>query len=120
MLAAGKTSTRPENSPFVTVTITADSERALNVGKLIADSGRIGMFGALVRQGGVAQANSAVVGANGEIRLVATKDLTLDAGSITSANGPSGGNITLQAQGGTNLVYGTVEATGSSGQCLSL
>jgi hypothetical protein len=74
------------------------------------------MFGALVRQSGVAQADSAIVGPNGEIRLVATKDLTLDAGSRTTANGASGGNVTLQAQGGTNLVYGTVEAKGSSGQ----
>jgi filamentous hemagglutinin family protein len=117
ILAAGKSvELVSENSPFVTVNITADSEQALNVGQLLADSGRIGMFGALVRQGGVAQANSAVVGANGEIRLVATKDLTLDAGSLTTANGPSGGNVTLQAQGGTNLIYGAVEAKGSSGQ----
>ncbi|HZT62811.1 MAG TPA: filamentous hemagglutinin N-terminal domain-containing protein, partial [Burkholderiales bacterium] len=78
VLAAGKSvELVSENSPFVTVNITADSEQALNVGQLLADSGRIGMFGALVRQGGVAQANSAVVGENGEIRLVATKDLTL-------------------------------------------
>ena len=117
ILAAGKSvELVAENTPFVTVNITADSEQALNVGQLLADSGRIGMFGALVRQGGVAQANSAVVGANGEIRLVATQDLTLDAGSVTTANGPSGGNITLQAQGGTNLISGTVEAKGSSGQ----
>ena len=117
VLAAGKSvELVSENSPFVTVNITADSEQALNVGQLLADSGRIGMFGALVRQGGVAEANSAVVGANGEIRLVATKDLTLEAGSVTTANGPAGGNVTLQAQGGTNLIYGTVEAKGSSGQ----
>jgi len=117
VLAAGKSVELVyENSPFVTVRLTADGEQALNVGQLIADSGRIGMFGALVRQGGVAEANSAVVGANGEIRLVATQDLTLDAGSRTTANGPSGGSVTLQAQGGTNLISGTVEATGSSGQ----
>ncbi|HZE09949.1 MAG TPA: filamentous hemagglutinin N-terminal domain-containing protein, partial [Burkholderiales bacterium] len=117
VLAAGKSvELVSENSPFVTVTITADSERALNLGKLIADSGRVGMFGGLVRQGGVAQADSAVLGANGEIRLVATKDLTLDEGSRTTANGPSGGNILLQAEGGTNLVSGTVEAQGNSGQ----
>src|SRR5262249_19109922 len=117
ILAAGKSvELVSENSPFVTVSLTADSERALNVGKLLADSGRIGMFGALVRQGGVAEANSAVVGANGEIRLVATKDLTLDAGSVTTANGPGGGNVLLQAQGGTNLIAGTVEAKGSAGQ----
>jgi len=117
VLAAGKSvELVSEGSPFVTVHVTADTEQALNLGKLIADSGRIDMSGALVRQAGIAQANSAVVGANGEIRLVATKDLTLDAGSITTANGPSGGNVLLQAQGGTNLISGTVEAKGSSGQ----
>src|SRR6266704_1697499 len=117
VLAAGKSVQLVyENSPFVTVRLTADSEQALNVGQLISDSGRIGMFGALVRQSGVVEANSAVVGANGEIRLVATKDLTLDAGSLTTANGLSGGTVTLQAQGGTNLISGTVEAKGSSGQ----
>src|SRR5882757_5015362 len=105
-----------DNSPFVTVRIVADPEQALNVGKLISDSGRIGMFGALVRQGGMVEANSAVAGASGEIRLVATKDLTLDAGSLTTANGLSGGTVTLQAEGGTNLISGTVEAKGSSGQ----
>ncbi|TMH22713.1 MAG: filamentous hemagglutinin N-terminal domain-containing protein [Betaproteobacteria bacterium] len=77
VLAAGKSvELVSENSPFVTVRVVADTEQALNVGQLISDSGRIGMFGALVRQGGVVEANSAVVGANGEIRLVATKDLT--------------------------------------------
>src|SRR5882672_9410949 len=117
ILAAGKSvELVSEGSPFITVNITADSERALNVGQLLADSGRIGMFGALVRQSGLVQADSAVVGANGEIRLVATRDLTLDEGSRTTANGPGGGTVTLQAQGGTNLIYGTVEAKGSSGQ----
>src|SRR5882762_6910449 len=117
VLAAGRSvELVSENSPYVTVRLVADAEQALNVGQLISDSGRIGMFGALVRQGGVVEANSAVVGANGEIRLVATKDLTLDAGSLTTANGLSGGTVTLQAEGGTNLISGTVEAKGSSGQ----
>ena len=117
VLAAGKSVDFVyENSPFVTVHIVADAEQALNLGRLVSDSGRIGMFGALVRQSGVVEANSAVAGANGEIRLIATQDLTLDAGSLTTANGPSGGKVTLQAQGGTNLISGTVEAKGSSGQ----
>jgi hypothetical protein len=97
------------------VRVTADTEQALNLGSLIAESGRIDMSGALVRQSGLISANSASVGANGEIRLVAIKDLTLDAGSSTTANGPAGGSVLLQAQGGTNLIYGSVEATGSSG-----
>src|SRR6267142_431205 len=137
-LAAGKSvELVSENSPFVTVNITADSEQALNVGQLLADSGRIGMFGALVRQSGVAQADSAVVGANGEIRLVATNNVTLDAGSLTSASGGAqGGNVqvsapvvvqagdihadgnaggNIQVDAGSFLQSGTLSANGSAG-----
>jgi len=116
ILAAGKSAElASDSSPFVTVRIEADAEQALNVGSLIADSGRIGMFGALVRNSGVAEASGAVAGPGGQIRFVATKDLTLDAGSRTAANGTNGGDILLQAQTGTNLVAGTVEAKGGSG-----
>jgi len=46
VLAAGKSAELvSEASPFVTVRITADAEQALNVGSLIADSGRIGPSG---------------------------------------------------------------------------
>src|SRR5882672_2945479 len=115
VLAAGKSvDLVSENAPFVTVSITADSERALNVGKLIADSGRIGMYGALVRQGGVAEANSAVVGANGEIRLVATNNAILDAGSLTSASGGAqGGNIAVSAP--VVVQAGDIRADGNAG-----
>jgi filamentous hemagglutinin family protein len=76
VLAAGRSvELASEGSPFVTVRLTAGREQALNVGSIIAESGRIGMFGALVRQSGVAEASSAVVGENGEVRLISTKDL---------------------------------------------
>src|SRR5882672_3764667 len=115
ILAAGKSvELVSEGSPFITVNITADSERALNVGQLLADSGRIGMFGALVRQSGVAQANSAVVGANGEIRLVATSSATLDAGSVTSASGGAqGGSIGVSAP--VVVQAGDIRADGNAG-----
>src|SRR3954467_2818535 len=116
ILAAGKSAELvSESSPYVTVKVVADTEKALNVGSLIADAGSIGMFGALVRNAGVAEAKGAVTGAGGQIRFVATKDLTLEATSRVSASGGSGGNVVLQAQGGTNLVDGTVEAKGSTG-----
>jgi filamentous hemagglutinin family protein len=116
LLAAGKSAELvSESSPYVTVRVTADAEQALNVGSLIAESGRIGMYGALVRNSGMAEASGAVTGPGGSIRFVATKDLTLDAGSRTIANGASGGDILLQAQGGTNLISGSVEAKGASG-----
>jgi filamentous hemagglutinin family protein len=114
VLAAGKSvELISENSPYVSVRITADAEQALNLGSLIADSGRIGMVGALVRNSGVIAANSAVAGANGEIRLVATKDLTLDAGSTTTANGPSGGNIEVSAP--VVVQVGDIRADGNTG-----
>ncbi|MGE5640719.1 MAG: filamentous hemagglutinin N-terminal domain-containing protein, partial [Clostridia bacterium] len=115
-LAAGKNAELVnEGSPLVTVKITADTEQALNVGQLVADSGRIGMYGALVRNSGIAEASGAVAGPGGSIRFVAAKDVTLDAGSRTAANGTSGGDIVIQAEGGTNLISGTVEAKGSAG-----
>ncbi|OGA65086.1 MAG: hypothetical protein A3G83_06905, partial [Betaproteobacteria bacterium RIFCSPLOWO2_12_FULL_68_20] len=117
VLAAGKSAELiSESSPYVTVNVVADAEQALNVGQLISDSGRIGMYGALVRNSGVAEANGAVAGPGGQIRFVAAKDLTVEAGSRISANGTSGGEVLLQAEGGTNLVAGTVEAIGSSGK----
>jgi len=116
VLAAGKEVELVDAaSPFVTVKVAA-AEQAVNVGNLVADGGRIGMFGALVRNSGGVEAGSAVAGPGGEIRLVAAKDLTLDAGSVVAANGTSGGKVLLQAEGGTNLIGGTVEARGSSGR----
>jgi filamentous hemagglutinin family protein len=115
VLAAGKSvDLVSESSPFVTVRVTADTEQALNLGKLIADSGRIDMSGALVRQSGVAQANSAVVGANGEIRLVATQNVTLDAGSVTSASGGAqGGSVQVSAPVVSQT--GDIHADGAAG-----
>lgn len=101
-------------SPSVTVKVAAAGQ-AVNVGELVAEGGSIGMFGALLGNAGVVEANGAVAGPGGEIRLVATKDLTLDAGSVVSANGTSGGSVLLQAESGTNLIGGTAEAKGSSG-----
>jgi filamentous hemagglutinin family protein len=117
VLAAGKSvELVADSSPYVTVRVTADTEQAVNVGSLIADSGRVGVYGALVRNSGVAEANGAVTGEGGQIRFVATKDLNIEAGSRISANGGAGGNVLLQAEGGSNLIAGTVEATGSSGK----
>jgi hypothetical protein len=116
VLAAGKEVELVDAaSPFVTVKVAA-AEQAVNVGTLVADGGQIGMFGALVRNSGVVEAGRAVAGPGGEIRLVAAKDLNLEAGSVVAANGASGGKVLLQAEGGTNLVGGTVEARGNSGR----
>jgi len=45
----------------------------------------------------------------------AAGDITLDAGASITANGASGGTVTLDAAG-TALVYGRIEAAGSEGR----
>ncbi len=117
MLAAGKSVELVDaQTPEVRVQITAPENQALNVGQLIADGGRIGMYGTLVQNSGVVNANTAVMGENGKIVFKAVKDVTLEAGSVTTANGPDGGSVTAQAETGTLLASGTIEAKGESGK----
>ena len=106
VLAAGKEVELVDAAgPAVTVKVAAN-EKAVNIGELVAEGGKIGMYGALVQNTGAVEAGGAMVGPGGEIRLVATKDLNIDAGSTVTANGTSGGTVVLQAEGGTNLIGG--------------
>ena len=122
VLAAGKSvELVTEGSPYVTVKVTnTDAEQALNMGSLVSQGGRISMGAALVRNTGVVEAGGAVVGDGGVIRLVASKDLTLAAGSRASVTGGStsgnAGTVTIQSETGTTLVYGTVDATAAAGK----
>jgi filamentous hemagglutinin family protein len=89
LLAAGHSlAIAPAASPDVRVRVTAPAGgQAMNVGRLIAQSGSIGLYGANVVQAGVADATAAVVGSNGKIMLKATNSVTAKAGSATVADG---------------------------------
>lgn len=116
VLAAGKSVELVDpGTPNLRVEITAPDNQAVNLGEVAAESGRVGIYAGLVRQGGTIQANSAQVTANGRVVLKATQNATLEAGSVTSANGPSGGSVTV-ASGDTTLVAGTIEAKGTAGE----
>jgi filamentous hemagglutinin family protein len=115
ILAAGKTVELVDTSnPFLRVELTAPSNQAINVGKIVADAGSVGIYATAIRQSGTVSANSATVGENGRIIFKATQDVVLDAGSRTEANGPRGGQIIVQAEGGTLLASGALEAKGRS------
>lgn len=113
ILAAGNTVELIDSgTPGVRVAVTAGGE-ALNVGQLVAESGRIGMVGAVVRQQGTANASS-LVSEGGRIFLKATQKAELTSGSTTSASGTQGGKV--EADGGElALVGGKVDVTGSTG-----
>jgi filamentous hemagglutinin family protein len=103
-------------SPDIAVVVSAPENTAVNLGQILAQSGKVGIYGGLISQKGIVNADSAVVGENGRIFFKASQDVTLDAGSTTTTNGPQGGQITIQSESGTTLVSGTVTATGNDGK----
>jgi filamentous hemagglutinin family protein len=133
VLAAGRSVQLADSAdPNLQVVVSAPGDRALNLGQVIAQGGRIGIDGALVNQRGVVNADSAVVGANGKIVLKASGTTTLGAGSATSAAGTGkGGEVQVLGRqvaieagagvdasgrlgGGTVLVGGDVQGSGGT------
>lgn len=100
-------------TPGVRVALVAGGE-AKNLGQLLAESGRVGMVGAVVRQQGVASADS-LVREGGRVFLRATQTAELAAGSTTSANGTQGGRVEVDG-GAMTVVSGSVGASGSAGR----
>ena len=101
--------------PDIAVVVNAPADRAVNLGHIVAESGRIGIYGGLISQKGAVSADSAVVGENGKIIFKASKEITLDPESVTSAKG--GGTISVLAdmQYGTVNVAGTLDASAPNG-----
>ena len=116
ILAAGKSvELVSSSSPDIRVTITAPDNQVVNLGQIIAQGGKVGIYGGLIKQAGVVNANTAVRGENGKIVFKATKDVTLEAGSTTTASGPTAGTISIQSETGKAVVAGTVEANAAQG-----
>lgn len=91
-LAAGTTaylSDRPDGRGFL-VALSAPAGEAVNLTELIADGGRINLFGRVVNQHGLIQANS-VREREGRIELFASERLSLHPGSRTAAKGDDRG-----------------------------
>lgn len=102
-------------TPDLRVEVVAPDNQAVNLGRIVADSGRVGIYAGLINHGGVINANSVDVDAAGNITLKATKNVDLAAGSVITANGASGGNVNVQS-GDTTLAAGAIEAKGSGAQ----
>lgn len=117
VLAAGHTVKLVDSAdPDLHVVISAPDNQALNLGQIIAQGGTTGIYGALVRQRGIVNADSAVVGENGKIVFKASKETILDAGSQTTAfSAGAGGEI--HVLGNTVVVQGNakIDASGQAG-----
>jgi filamentous hemagglutinin family protein len=96
--------------------VQAPTDSVLNLGKLLADGGAVGVFAGTLKHSGDIRANSLVYDQAGQVVLLATNEIQLTAGSTTTADGRIGGSVTVQAAGGLDRVAGTVSAQGSSGK----
>jgi filamentous hemagglutinin family protein len=117
LLAAGHSvDLADSNDPDVRVVVSAPGDQALNVGKVVAESGRVGVYGALVNQLGLVSANSAVAGENGRIVFKSTDTTLLGPGSVTTATGGgAGGNVQVLGNRVGLTGDAVVDASGQTG-----
>lgn len=107
LLAAGNSvEVIDPGTPNITVQITAPANEALNLGSILADSGRVNIFAGLVRQLGVVQADTLVVGQDGRIVLEATGPANVGTVSEPLAGAGAGNTIATQSFSSTNPTVG--------------
>jgi len=118
VLAAGRSVKLADSrNPALHVVVSAPQDQAINLGQIVAQSGRVGIYGSLVKQRGLVSADSAAVGAAGQIVFKASGDLLLEAGSLTSASGGVGTGGTIHLLGERVALTGNarVDASGETG-----
>jgi filamentous hemagglutinin family protein len=115
LLAAGKEVLLVDSAnPEIALVVTAPEGQALNLGTIVADAGRVGMYGSVVRQQGRISADSAVA-EGGKIFLRATKQATLEQGSTTTATGTKGGTVQVLGEHAGLLDNAVVDVSGTHG-----
>ncbi len=119
VLAAGRSVKLADSgNPALHVVLSAPQDQAINLGQIVAQSGRVGIYGHLVNQRGVVSADRASVGAAGQIVFKASGDLLLEGGSLTSASGAglgTGGTIHLLGERVALTGNARVDASGETG-----
>ena len=119
LLAAGETvDVLDSATPNVRVRISGVDGQLTNLGEIVADAGRIGLSGALVRNSGTLNASSAV-NEGGRIFLRATQRIDLDETSRIAADGTRGGKLSIRTEdadgrlAGQLIVRGELSAQGN-------
>jgi filamentous hemagglutinin family protein len=84
-------------NPDIAVVVSAPADKAVNLGQIVAQSGKVGIYGGLIAQRGIVSADSAV-SEGGRIFLKATKAIELADTSVISADGAKGGRIIVKTE----------------------
>lgn len=115
ILAAGNTVQLIDTAtPGVTVQVTGSSNTATNLGQILADSGRIGMVGAVVRNSGTINANS-MVSQGGRVFLKASQDTYVEGQGSIEATGTTGGSIDILGNRVAVTDNASLDASGTNG-----
>ncbi|MBU1775908.1 MAG: filamentous hemagglutinin N-terminal domain-containing protein, partial [Gammaproteobacteria bacterium] len=98
------------NDPNLRVQITAPAGDATNIGQLVVGSGNLGLFGAVVKNSGLASADSATMQGG---KIVFKSSQRTEVSGTVSASGVGGGEIHILSdmQDGTVQVSGTLDAS---------
>ena len=102
-------------TPNLAVRVTAPAGEVINLGRITSAAGVVDVQAAMVNQQGIVQADALTRGPGGQVRLQASQDLILGAGSHTSATGDRGGQVDLLGHHVGLLDGATVDASGRSG-----
>jgi len=114
MLAAGnRVELVNPGTPNLRVEIAAADNQAINLGQILSDAGRVGIYAGLINNYGSIRADGAV-SEGGRILLRATKSATLESTSVLSAQGQGGGRIDVLA-GDSVQVAGRLDASAPHG-----
>ncbi|HJS39483.1 MAG TPA: filamentous hemagglutinin N-terminal domain-containing protein, partial [Burkholderiales bacterium] len=115
VIAAGRTVELVSSlEPDVRVEYTAGGEAA-NAGAIVAASGRVGIYGTLVRSSGLVSASRAEVGAGGKIVFRAQRDALLESGARVEATGDTGGTVQVLGERVGVLDGASIDASGDAG-----
>ncbi|MBS1228833.1 MAG: hemagglutinin-related protein [Proteobacteria bacterium] len=115
LLAAGQTAQLIDTgTPGVRVELAADTEQALNVGQILAESGRVGMVGAIVRNSGKISASS-VSSEGGRVFLKAAADTYVEQAGSIEATGTTGGTVEVLGKRVALLDAASIDVSGANG-----
>lgn len=116
LAAGGKVTIGSPGLEGIQFEVQARDDSVLNVGKLLADEGAVGVFAGSLRHSGDIRANALARDEAGRIVLKAKDDVTLAVSSTTRADGKTAGAVTIQSESGTTLISGAVTARGTDGK----
>ena len=115
ILAAGATVSLIDTAtPGVKVEITGAANNATNLGNIVAEAGRIGIAGSIVRNSGTLDASS-VTSEGGRIFLKASQDTYVDGAGRIVATGTAGGNVEVLGNRVAVMDQAGIDVSGTNG-----